>query len=570
MPGERISESIDATLGAILETLVANQVTLHLRAADATSWFEAATASLTPGQHVGAGDFEARAALGASERFEGLPLADYPVLATRLAKGENVCWLSEAALEPDAEAERELFRFADASALLFVPLLAHGALTGFFEIRTTGAPPSWGEETPSWVRVVADLLSGAIARKQVEARLADAEARLQTTGRLEIIGRLASGIAHDFNNYLTAINGYAELLSYELDAGEQAGEELGEIRNAADRATMLVDQILGFHREKGVTPRALELGSIVAPLAKIIDRVAGERIEVVYHLADDLDPVAVDPSRFDQVVLNLVANARDAMAKTEGGVLTVATRPVRVDDGLCAKLECAAPSGLQDGDYVVLTVGDTGCGMTEEVRSRLFDPFFTTKRAGRGTGIGLTTVNSIVEGCGGAIRVESEVGRGSSFQVFLPVATPQWEASAEVDRAQGVARGQGQTILLVEGESVVRGLFERLFASFGYRVICASDSAAALETCARHEGPIHLLVTDLGMPRGLGRELAEQISRARPGIRVLFTSSHREQVLVDEGVWDRSAPLVEKPFAVHELAARVRDALRASVVEPPR
>ncbi len=563
-PGERLGEAIDATLRTLAESLPADRVTLHLRSSDTSHWVEVATASGVGGEGLVAGDFEARCARG--DAFEGFELSEHPFLAMQLAKGENVCWRSEAALPAEADAERALFRSRETASLLFVPMIQHGALTGFLEVAATGSPRHWGDEVPSLSRVVVDLLSSALARSRGEARLAEAEGRLQTTQRLEIIGRLASSIAHDFNNYLTAITGYGELLGYEIEAGEPGSEELGEIRNAADRATVLVDQILGFHREKGITPRALELGSIVAALAKIIDRVAGDDIEVVYRLADDLAPVDVDPSRFDQVILNLIANARDAMAK-QGGVLTIETRAATLGD---SGGQGEAPCGFGAGEYVVLSIRDTGCGMSEETRGRLFDPFFTTKRAGRGTGIGLSTVASIVEGCGGAIRVESELGRGSSFHIFLPVAEPREEAVSGEAAPSEVASGDGQTILLVEGEKVVRGLFERLFEGFGYEVLAVEDAAAAIETCARHEGPIHLLVTDLGMPRGLGRELAEQVSRARPGIRVLFTSSHREQVLVDEGVWDRSVPVVEKPFAVHELATRVRDALAAPAEAAPQ
>ncbi len=563
-PGDRLGEAIDTTLRTLTFALPADRVTLHLRSTDASTWIEVATASTVRGADRLAGDFENRCATEAGEAFDGFAPSDFPVLATQLAKGECVCWRNTEALPLEADAERSLFR-GDVASLFFVPMISHGALTGFLEVSALGVPRHWAAEVPSLTRVVVDLVGSALARKRSDERAARTEARLQKTQRLEIVGRLASGIAHDFNNYLTAILGYGELLADDVPPGEAGSEELAEIRNAAERASTLVDQLLGFHREKGIAPRALELGSVVAPLAKIIDRVAGDEIDVVYQLAEGLDPVVVDPSRFDQVVLNLVANARDAMA-SDGGLLEVTTRPALIAaDGHC-ELDVEAPAGLPSGAYVVLTISDTGCGMSESTAARLFDPFFTTKRAGRGTGIGLSTVANIVEACGGAIRVESRLGHGSSFHVFLPVAAAETNSDTAAATPHAIARGDGQTILLVESEAVVRGLFERLFEGFGYRVLAMDSAPAALEASAQHNGPIHLLVTDLGMPRGFGRELAEQVSRIRPGIRVLFTSSHREQILVDEGVWDRSAPLVEKPFARHELAARVREALDTPAV----
>lgn len=562
-PSEDIGLAIDSTLRALREQLPADRVTLHLRSADASSWIEVARSSGLAGDEMLAGDFEARCAEEASEGFEGFELSAYPVLATTLSKGDVVLWRNEEALPAEAERERTLFREHDVASLLVAPMIHHGALIGFLEVAALSVPRPWSEDAAPMSRIIVDLLAAAIARKRSATQLDETRRRLQTTERLEIIGRLASGIAHDFNNYLTAILGYGELLDEELGGNDVAREELGEICNAAERASTLVEQILGFHRQKGVEPRPLDLASIVAPLAKIIDRVAGDEIDVVYRLDEGLDPVVVDPSRFDQVVLNLVANARDAMAE-KGGRLTVETRGARIEPAGVCSLPIEPPAGLTEGRYIVLGVRDTGCGMDDETRARLFDPFFTTKRAGRGTGIGLSTVAKIVEECGGAIRVESEPGRGSGFHVFLPAAGEVDPRVAVKPAAREIARGAGETILLVETEPVVRGLFARLFESFGYRVLAADTGSRALETCANHRGPIHLLVTDLGMPRASGRELARQAALARPGLRVLFTSSHREQVLVDEGVWDRSAPLVEKPFARHELATRAREALAKS------
>ncbi len=545
------------------ESLPAERVTLYLRSADATSYVEVASTENASASNALAAD--AVALTGE----EGFSLADYPVLATQLAKSEAVCWRAIEELPADAEAERSLFGRDDVASLLYVPMVTHGALVGLLEVAAIGVPRAWSEEAPVLTGVVIDMISSALARKRSEEAAASTEERLRTTERLEIVGRLAGGIAHDFNNYLTAILGYGELLADELEGAEHGLAEIGEIRNAAERASTLVEQILGFSRKKSHDPRTLDLNSVVALLAKIVDRVAGDGIEVVYQLDEEIGSVRVDPSRFDQLILNLVSNARDAMTPN-GGLLTVATNAVRIEgdeavmvhadrDGVWAGLQ--PPTGLAFGEYVVLSVLDTGCGMSDHTRTRLFEPFYSTKRGGRGTGIGLSTVAGIVEACGGAISVESELGVGSAFHVFLPTAQENALAVASEGAAESIAKGHGETVLLIEPESVVRGLLQRLLERWGYRVLGVEDGPSALRVCASHSGPIHLLVTDLGMPRLCGLEIAEQVSRARPSTRVLFTSSHCEQVLVDEGVWKRSAPVVEKPFALHSFAAKVREAL---------
>ncbi|MCH7601107.1 MAG: response regulator [Myxococcales bacterium] len=566
LPAADAGQGVDEALRLIALSLPADRVALYLRTADATSFVEIACFGRAAGDFMRAGDPHV---LAAEEGIEGFGLTDYPWLAGQLGKSESVCWHSIDDLPDIANAERSFFRRRRFASLLFVPMISHGALVGFLKVDSNELSRPWSTDSLALTRVMLDMVSGLLERKRSQQTFADTQARLQTTQRLEVVGRLASGIAHDFNNYLTAILGYGELLSLEMGEDGQGQDEIHEIRRAADRATALVEQILGFSRAKSHDPKLLDLNSVVALLAKIVSRIAGEQVEVVYQLGVEIRAVRVDPARFDQVILNLVANARDAMAP-DGGLLTIATNEVQVDGTSEVSLDIGraseslsihAPAGLVSGSYVVLSVLDTGSGMSEDTRKRLFEPFYTTKRDGRGTGIGLSTVAGIVEGCGGLIVVESEIDKGSAFHLFLPIANADATLQEPEVSNREIALAQGETILLVEPECVVRGLFERVLTRWGYEVLAAEDGPGALKICATHRGPIHLVMADLAMPHLCGREIAEQVVHARPSLRVLFTSGYSEQALQAEGAWDASLPVVEKPFAMHTLAAKVREAL---------
>jgi signal transduction histidine kinase len=568
LPACNAGEGVDEALRQIALSLPADRTALYLRTPDAMSFVEIARFGLAAGEVMRAGDPDELAASEDVDGIEGFCLTDYPWLAGQLGKSESVCCHSIRDLPEIAGAERSLFRNARFTSLLFVPMISHGALMGFVRVDSGKLARPWPSDSLSLTKIVLDMVSGLLERKRSEQAVADTQERLQTTQRLEVIGRLASGIAHDFNNYLTAILGYGELLSLELEEQDLGLEEIREIRRAADRASTLVEQILGFSRAKSHDPKLIDLNSVVAILAKIIDRLAGDEVEVVYQLGDEIAAVEVDPSRFDQVIMNLVANARDAMYPS-GGLLTIATNEVRIEEFSVVALDLAgtgesvrvqAPAGLVAGSYVVLSVLDTGCGMSEATRERLFEPFYTTKRAGRGTGIGLSTVAGIVEGCGGSIVVESQIDRGSAFHLFLPVANAVAEHESEAGSSE-IALGRGETILLVEPECVVRGLLERALTRWGYQVLAVEDGPGALRVCSDYQGPIHLVMTDLAMPHLSGREIAEQVADVMPGVCVLFTTGYSAQALQDEGTWDASLPVVEKPFAMQTLSAKVREAL---------
>lgn len=566
LPTTNTSQGIDQALRVVAESLPAERVSLYLRSPDATSYVEVACSSTIAGQSVRAVDMES---FTAKEGIEGFSLSDFPWLAGQLGKAESVCWADVSELPEMARAERSLFRATDTESLLFVPMLAQGVLLGFLKADAIGAPRQWPAEAPALTRVVLDMLGNMLERARGAAKLARTEERLQTTQRLETVGRLASGIAHDFNNYLTAIFGYGELLSLEFEDDPRGKDEIQEILHAADRASELVEQILSFSRAKSDDAKILDLNSVVAMLAKIVGRIVGESVDVDYQLGADIGAVRVDAVRLDQVVLNLVSNARDAMSPS-GGRLTLATNDVRVDDSRRVQLtlgdaaeqyEVYVPAGLSRGPYVVMSVADTGSGMDDQTRERLFEPFYTTKNEGRGTGIGLATVAGIVEACGGAIAVESEIGVGSTFHLFFPAVKEAAVMRTRDYASHALMSGSGETVLLVESEAIVRGLFEKVLTRCGYSVHAVEDGPAAISFCQTRDGPIHLFMTDLAMPRLCGREIANQILEMRPEIRVLFTSGYTEESLRSEGVLDDSTHIVEKPFAVHALAEKMRRAL---------
>ncbi len=366
------------------------------------------------------------------------------------------------------------------------------------------------------------------------------EEQLQQAQKMEAIGRLAGGVAHDFNNLLTVINGYTEGLLADLPPGP-ALEDLAVIRDAGNRAAALTAQLLAFSRRTIIAPRPLNLTELVARLARMLERILGERITLVTQLAPALPAVMADAGQIEQVLLNLVVNARDAMPR--GGTLTITTDVV--DSGLLGRQVC-------------LTVEDTGEGMTDDVRARAFEPFFTTKPQGQGSGLGLATVYGIVKQAGGYIQVDSQVGHGSRFTASLPAVDAVDAPPAGVGPAH--VRG-AEVVLLVEDETSVRRLIVRGLEQHGYQVLAASDGAAALRIEAQHRGAIALLITDVVMPGISGRELADAIKARRPAIKVLFISGYTDDEVLRHGVVVAHDAFFQKPFTPLALLARVREVL---------
>jgi signal transduction histidine kinase/CheY-like chemotaxis protein len=377
---------------------------------------------------------------------------------------------------------------------------------------------------------------------------------LQEARRMESVGLLAGGIAHDFNNLLTVILGNAALLEDDLDADAEV--PLAEIRKAADRAASLVSQLLAMSRRQARAPRVLDLNAVVSGAQRMLARLIGENIELVASLHPAPLPTLADPGQLDQVLVNLATNARDAMPR--GGTLTIETDAIVVAAG-----NEAAPTGrgLAPGPYVVLAVRDTGVGMDDETCRRAFHPFFTTKEIGHGTGLGLATVNGIVEQSGGRVVVESEPGRGSCFRVFLPRAEAPVAAEGARAEAPPLRRRAG-TVLLVEDEPMVRDVISRALEGAGLTVLVADGGEQALVRARAHVGPIDVLLTDVVLARMDGRELASRLAGERPGMRVLFISGYGSEADPAAGA-DEGVELLEKPFTPDALVARVAHLLDA-------
>jgi two-component system cell cycle sensor histidine kinase/response regulator CckA len=381
------------------------------------------------------------------------------------------------------------------------------------------------------------------------------EDQLRQAQKMEAIGRLAGGVAHDFNNLLTAIIGYSQLLMTRIGPDSNLRRELEEIYKAGTRAASLTSQLLAFSRKQVIQPVILDLNVIVADTGKMLRRLIGEDIELQFVLADGLDYVKADAGQMQQVVMNLAVNARDAMPT--GGRLTIATANVELDEAFTRKRPAVAP-----GAYVVLRVSDTGCGMDDEIQSRIFEPFFTTKEAGRGTGLGLSTIHGIITQSGGHVWFDSEPGHGTTFEIYLP-RIDERDAQGKTGGSTNEALQGTETILLVEDDEAVRRLACSILKVSGYTVLEAPHCEAALAMAAAHRGSIHLLVTDVVMPRMSGRELAEQLIELCPEIKVLYISGYRDDTIVRAGMLNSGFAFLQKPFNPDAFARKVREVLGA-------
>ena len=378
-------------------------------------------------------------------------------------------------------------------------------------------------------------------RLRLEQRLADAE-------KMEAIGRLAGGVAHDFNNLLTVIAGYAEIIQR-----RDGAEEASEISRAAAQAAALTHQLLAFSRRQVLHPRVLDLNQIVSGMETMLHRIIGDDVSVGIRLAPDLAPVEADRAQIERVILNLAANARDAMPN--GGVLTIETANVDIDEA-----QVATHGDGSAGPHILLAVSDTGEGMDEDVAKHLFEPFFTTKEAGAGTGLGLATVFGVVKQSGGGIYVYSEPGRGSTFKIYLPAAAAALEP-AEVVADPDAERGS-ETIMVVEDDDGVRELVRLMLEANGYEVLTVDDADEAARLCASRA--IDLLLTDVVMPEVSGTVLAARLGAIAPDMRILFMSGYSDEAVVRHGELSEAAAFLEKPFTERALAHKVREVLDAT------
>jgi PAS domain S-box-containing protein len=384
------------------------------------------------------------------------------------------------------------------------------------------------------------------------------EQQLRQSQKMEAVGRLAGGIAHDFNNLLMVISGYSEFLLDRLGPDPALRGPAQEIASASQRASSLTRQLLAFSRKQMLAPKILDLNGVVTENLKMLTRVIGEDIDLLMVPASSLGAVRADAGQIDQVIMNLAVNARDAMPS--GGKLTIETSNVSLDEEY-ARLH--AP--VRAGEYVMLSISDTGLGMDSETQSHIFEPFFTTKGP-KGTGLGLSTVYGIVKQSGGYIWVYSEPGKGSTFKIYLPRVAERVEPAQVVVPEEPAFTAPGtETILLAEDEANLRYLARQFLEKQGYRVIEAADGAIAMQIAVAHEGVIHLLLTDVIMPGMNGRELAQRISEIRPNTKVLYMSGYTENVIGHNGTLDADVRLLQKPFTLRDLKSKVREVLDSTL-----
>jgi two-component system, cell cycle sensor histidine kinase and response regulator CckA len=390
------------------------------------------------------------------------------------------------------------------------------------------------------------MCSDISERKRLEEQYRQAQ-------KMEAIGRLAGGVAHDFNNLITIVNGCADLVLAKLPGDDPAAEFVREIKNAGERGAGLTRQLLAFSRQQVLEPRVVDLNAVITDMERMLGRMIGEDIVLGKALDPRLGRVRVDPGQIHQIIMNLAVNARDAMPN--GGQFTIETRNVDLDEDY-ARLH----SDVRPGGYVMLVVSDTGVGMDSDIRTRVFEPFFTTKEPGKGTGLGLATVYGIVTQSGGHISLYSEPRQGTVFKIFLPRVDEPLSNAAAHPAAPKALRG-AETVLLVEDEDTVRLLSRHILELYGYTVLEARGPEEALAMAEHYEGSIHLLLTDVVMPGGGGRLVAEQLSASRPGVKVLYVSGYTDDAVVRYGVLHAEAAFLQKPFTAVSLAAKVREVL---------
>ncbi|MFW5868927.1 MAG: PAS domain-containing hybrid sensor histidine kinase/response regulator, partial [Armatimonadota bacterium] len=392
----------------------------------------------------------------------------------------------------------------------------------------------------------------AMARDVTEHR--QLEQQLRQAVKMEAIGRLAGGIAHDFNNMLTAILGNTQLIEMRMDKDDDSQRLLREIQIAARRSADLTRQLLAFSRKQALEAEALDLNTLIERLEPMLERMLGEQIAILTRTDPELGLISADPSQIDQVLMNLVINARDAMP--DGGTLTIETANARVSEE-----EARGRADIDPGPYVTLSVSDTGVGMDAETRERVFEPFFTTKGAEQGTGLGLATVYGIVNQSGGHIHVYSEPGEGTVFRVYLPrVESGEAADLDDEERSREDLRG-GETVLVVEDDEIVRKLVTSVLTRHGHTVLSAESAEEALEVAAAHRDGIEIMVTDVIMPGMNGPELAEEMAAHHPDMPVLFVSGYAEEAIMHEGVLDEGIHFMQKPFGPEKLLRRIRSVL---------
>jgi PAS domain S-box-containing protein len=427
------------------------------------------------------------------------------------------------------------------------------------EVKCKDGSTYWSETKLTFLHDAAGQYIGILGvgrditeRKRAAKEKAALEEQLRQSQKMEAIGRLAGGIAHDFNNLLTIMKGHSQLALMELKEGDPFREAFEAIEKATMKSAGLVRQLLAFSRRQVMEMIVLDFNSLLRNLEKMLRRIIGEDIELLTVLADDLGRVKADPGQIEQILFNLVVNARDAMP--QGGKLTIETANVKLDEAYARNHVAVTP-----GSYVMLAVSDTGVGMTPEIREMVFEPFFTTKEKDKGTGLGLSTVYGIVKQSGGNIWVYSEPGQGTTFKIYLPRVDEPLTKEREKEESE-LFRGVG-VILVVEDEKMVRKVVLEVLRKQGYSVLEAADEEDALLICQQYKDTIHLMVTDVVMPKISGPELAKRLVVFHPEMKVLYMSGYTDNAIVHHGVLDKGVNFIQKPFTIEGLARKVREVL---------
>ena len=390
-------------------------------------------------------------------------------------------------------------------------------------------------------------------RKRAEQEREKLQTQLAQAQKMESIGRLAGGVAHDFNNMLTVIQGYAALSKAALTPDSRQFKYMAEIVKAAERSKEITQKLLGFSRQQIIAPIPSNLNDLVADLQDPLTRLIGEDIELVFHPQGDLSKVVVDHSQVNQILLNLVVNARDAMPR--GGKLTIKTENVNLSEKYCSR-----EPGARPGPHVLLAVSDTGVGMDEETLAHIFEPFFTTKGREKGTGLGLATVYGVVKQNGGLVDVYSKPARGTTFQIYFPVMAGKTDATEFRAVAPVPAAGQG-TILLVEDDELVRDLTKDALESIGYMPLVAASPQQAIDLYSRADSEVRMVLTDVVMPGMNGMELRDRLRTLNPAVKVLFMSGYTSDVIVSHGVLKKGVHFIQKPFTIEDLGRRLEKVL---------
>ena len=449
--------------------------------------------------------------------------------------------------------ETQVFAQAEEHARLIGEIRRAGRLDGMevkwkrkdgstITVRISGRAVSNADEPADALEAIAEDITD---RRMLEDQFRQAQ-------KMEAVGRLAGGVAHDFNNLLMVISGYTEVILSKLGAHHPLHEKGEAIQQAADRATTLTRQLLAFSRKQLLELKVVDVNTIVEDMERLLRPLIGENIELITRLAPEAGHTRADAGQLEQVLMNLVVNAKDAMP--DGGKLIIQTQNIRTDE-----TSRGGPTFIPPGNYVLISVSDTGVGMDKETQSRIFEPFFTTKELGKGTGLGLSTVYGIVKQSGGYLLVQSDAGHGSTFQIYLPRV--EEAAQTHAATAPHAAAGGSEMLLLVEDEESVRELVRDTLVGKGYRVVTAENGEAGLAAAAKHDGTIDLVITDVVMPGMGGREMVRRLTKSHPRVKVLYLSGYTEDAVISEGAAEGDTAFLQKPFTLQHLSRKVREVL---------